>query len=97
MKQSTDIGQEGLGEMPEPFFASNKTSQIAKDFIWNHLPELTKKFIVDISSMDENERKSLYIHKMEVFLKGDVKNGLVTNEIAILTLGNKNRNPNDEP
>lgn len=60
--------------------------QAAKSFIWEHLPQLTQQHLIEISKMTEQERKSHYINKVDVFMKGDVKDGLVTKEIAILTL-----------
>lgn len=67
--------------------------QKAKDFIWEHLPELTQSFIISLSKMTREERETMYIHKFECFFKGDVSEGVITKEIAMLSIVDNNRNP----
>ncbi|HTQ66048.1 MAG TPA: hypothetical protein VMI12_14715 [Puia sp.] len=58
----------------------------AKEFIWSHLEEATKEFIIYVSSLTEEERKKLYINKILCHLSAERKGEVVGKEIAILSL-----------
>lgn len=59
-----------------------KDTALAKDFIWEHLTTLSQEYFISISKMDEQTRHKLYAKKFEVYLQGDVNNGLIVNEIV---------------
>ncbi|MEJ0083319.1 MAG: hypothetical protein WDM78_20745 [Puia sp.] len=37
--------------------------QAAKDFIWDHLEDVTRRFVLYINELNEADRKKLYSHK----------------------------------
>ena len=58
--------------------------EIAKNFLWDSIGKVTQSFLIKVCAMIEEERKALYVRKFEVFFEGDVKDGLITKEIARL-------------
>ena len=54
--------------------------EIAKNFLWDIIGKVTQSFLIKVCAMTE----ALYVRKFEVFFEGDVKDGLITKEIARL-------------
>lgn len=60
--------------------------QAAKDFLWDHIEDRTRDFIIHISQLSEDKRKALYMNKVFCYLSAERKGEVIGKEIAILTL-----------
>jgi hypothetical protein len=60
--------------------------QQAKDFIWEHLSPIAQEFWIDIAALPEQERKSRYTKKIMAYLSADLKDGVITQEFAVLSI-----------
>lgn len=65
---------------------SSEQIQAAKEFIWNHLEDATRVYIIYLCELNEIDRKKLYTHKMLCYLSADRNGEVVGKEIAILSL-----------
>lgn len=59
--------------------------QAAKDFIWGFLSELAQDYWIGISQLPTEERHSMYQKKKLFSLSAKVKDGLICEEIAVLS------------
>jgi hypothetical protein len=57
----------------------------AKDFIWNHLPEKTREYMVLLAEMPAEERVKLYSKGINCFLQADRHGEVIGQEIAYLS------------
>lgn len=59
--------------------------QAAKDFIWGCLSEIAKNHYIRIAHLTDSERHSLYSRGLLCYLSAKVKDGLIYEEIAVLS------------
>jgi len=59
--------------------------QAAKDFIWGCLSEIAKNHYIRIAHLTDSERHSLYSRGLSCYLSAKVKEGLIYEEIAVLS------------
>jgi hypothetical protein len=71
--------------------------QKAKDFLWDHLTELSQDNFVRISQMPQGERLEMYERRYLCYMEGKIDGGIITKEIAILGFPVGNRQTVAEP
>jgi len=64
---------------------SPEEAQQAKDFIWEHLSDIAQSWWVSVATIPEEERKAKYTKKLFCYLSADVKDGVLTKEMAMLS------------
>lgn len=68
----------------EVYGFSTEEIEVAKNFLWDHLAEKSKEFIVKAQSFTEEERKKMYSTELVAYLEGDLNGGVITKEVARL-------------
>lgn len=68
--------------------------ELAKAFIWQHIPEQTKQWFVHVIQLPEEERKKWYVRNL--YLEGTIEQGQIIREVARLSYGDILQNPKSE-